>query len=73
VTTQQFLEEQEEEQYAYKRETIEELIQKQYDVEGDTEFKKYQPVLYEIIKDPQQLQDKESLHETHDRFIERSE
>jgi len=32
VSTEQFLEEQEEEQYAYKRETIEELIQRQYDI-----------------------------------------
>jgi hypothetical protein len=30
-------------------------------------------VLYEIIKDPQQLADKESLTETHDKFIEGSE
>lgn len=65
---------QEPESSNYNRETIEDLIQNKEVVE-DTypKFEKYQPVLYEIIKDPQQLADKESAAQAHERFIESSE
>lgn len=44
-----------------------------YDHKGEEKFEKYQPVLYEIIKDPQELQERESLAQTHDKFLDRTE
>lgn len=41
-----------EEEYEYKRETIEDMMKRQYDYPGESKFTKYQPVLYEIVKDP---------------------
>jgi hypothetical protein len=41
-----------EEEYQYKRETIEDMMKRQYDYGGSEKFTKYQPVLYEIVKDP---------------------
>ena len=43
---------QEEGEYAYKRETIEDMMKRQYDHGASEKFEKYQPVLYEIVKDP---------------------
>lgn len=57
------------EEYVYQRETIEDLLLKRTSFDTETKFEKYQPVLYEIIKDARQLADKESLTETHDRFL----
>ena len=59
MSTQEFLKD--DDNYQYKRETIEQLIQDKYDYDPQTQFDKYQPVLYEIIKDPVELQKKESL------------
>jgi hypothetical protein len=59
--------------YQYNRETIEDMMKRQYDYGGTEMFTKYQPVLYEIIKDPQELQDRESLVQTHDKFLDRTE
>ena len=36
-------------------------------------MEKYQPVLYEVVKDPAELADRESLTQAHDRFLDRSE
>lgn len=58
---------------SYKRETMEDLLQRQYDYEGMNTHIEFQPVLYEIIKDPQELADRESLTQTHDKFIDRSD
>lgn len=41
--------------------------------EEPAEFQEYQPVLYEVIKDPSELQHKESLLQLHEKFLERSE
>jgi len=60
-------------EYVYQRESIEDLLHQRQDYQAEQKFEKYQPVLYEIIKDPKDLADKESLHETHDKFLERSE
>ena len=76
MTTQEFLaqeEEHREEEYEYTRESIEDLFQSQYDYQTSPEVRTYQPVLYEIVKDPSELQEKESLHQTHDKFLERTE
>lgn len=40
---------------------------------SEAQIDNYQPVLYEIIKDPQELADKESAQEAHERFLEKSE
>ena len=37
------------------------------------DFDKYQPVLYEIIKDPKDLADRESMSETQSRFLNATE
>ena len=62
-----------EEEYKYHRETIEYLMSDRYDYESEQKFEKYQPVLYEVIKDPKQLADRESLAQTHDKFMDRTE
>jgi len=48
-------EEAREQEYQYTRETIEDMFQNQYDYQGSQEVKNYQPVLYEVIKDPAHL------------------
>ena len=48
-------------------------MKRQYDYGGSEKFTKYQPVLYEIVKDPQELADRESLVQTHDKFLDRTE
>jgi len=60
-------------EYVYQRESIEDLLRTRTSFDTETKFEKYQPVLYEIIKDARQLADKESLTETHDRFLEGTE
>ena len=57
------------------RETVEQLLS-QNPYKAETQVKDsfdYKPVLYEIVKDPSELDRRESLSETHDKFIERSE
>jgi len=58
---------------SYKRETMEDLLRRQYDYDATNSPVEFQPVLYEIIKDPQELADRESLTQTHDKFIDRSD
>ena len=72
MDTNQFMEDNEED-YQFVRESLEDMMQDKYDYEPEIKFNKYQPVLYEVVKDPQQLQEKESLIQAHDRFIEKSE
>ena len=42
---------QDEDEFQYRRETIEDMMKRQYDYPSSEKFVKYQPVLYEIIKD----------------------
>ena len=42
-----------EEELNFHRETIEYLMSDKYDYESEQRFEKYQPVLYEVVKDPQ--------------------
>ena len=44
-----------------------------YDYETEQRFEKYQPVLYEVVKDAQKLNDRESLAQTHDKFMDNTE
>lgn len=64
MTTQEFLaqhEQKAEEADEYTRQSMEDLIQRRYDYPDEQKFEKYQPVLYQVIKDPQELADRESL------------
>lgn len=61
-------------EFDYHPEDIEKMMfKRKYDYEGDHKFEKYQPVMYEIIKDPRELADKESLYQTQERFLDRTE
>ena len=63
-----------EEEPLYSRESIEEILYREHDDDTKQQkFEKYQPVLYQIVKDPKELYERESLTETHDRFLERTE
>ena len=80
MTTQEFLremgeEEAGDEQYEnYSRERVEDLLSSsRWPMEQPAAFQEYQPVLYEVIKDPAELQQRESLFQQHEKFLDRSE
>lgn len=62
-----------EENWEYTPERVEDLMRKQFDFYKEQKYEKYEPVLYQIIKDPRELADKESLTETHDRFLDKTQ
>ena len=51
------------EQLEYTPEGVEDMMRKSFDFYKTTQdkFDKYEPVLYQIIKDPRELADRESL------------
>ena len=50
-----------EEQFEYTPERVEDMMRKQFDFYQEDKYEKYEPVLYQIIKDPRELADRESL------------
>lgn len=61
------------EEFKYQRETIEGMIRRQYEVQPEQKFERYQPVLYKVIKDPSELAERESLTESHEKFLDGTE
>ena len=57
---------------AYRPELVEEMMKTTFDFHKEDLFEKYEPVLYQVIKDPKDLADQESLYETHDRFLDQT-
>lgn len=49
------------------------MFKRMYDYPSKEVTEKYSPVLYEVIKDPKDLADRESHIQTHDRFLDRTE
>lgn len=48
------------------------MMKSTFDFHKEDIFEKYEPVLYQIVKDPKDIADKESLTETHDRFLDQT-
>lgn len=61
------------EEYEYTPERVEDMMRKQFDFYKEAKYEKYEPVLYQIIKDPRELADRESLTQTHDRFLDKTQ
>lgn len=49
------------------------MLRRHYEVQPEQKFERYQPVLYKVIKDPSELAERESLTESHEKFLDGTE
>lgn len=73
MSTDEFLGQDGEEECAYTPEYVEDLMRNTLDLKNERLIDKYEPVLYQIIKDPKELKARESDAQTQKRFLDKTE